>query len=120
MLNLDTHILLYALTGALTRRETTLLSRDSWSISAIVLWEIGKLSQLGRIEIDLENPELVRTLARIETWPLTLGICRAIGTLDFKGDPADEIIGATSMFHNIPLITRDRRIRRSKSVPLAL
>jgi PIN domain nuclease of toxin-antitoxin system len=120
MLNLDTHILLYALAGDLTRREATLLSDNEWSISAIVLWEIGKLSELGRIEVDLENPELVRALARIQTWPLTLEVCRAIQTLDFKGDPADEIIGATSMLHKIPLVTRDRRIARSKRVPLAL
>lgn len=120
MLNLDTHILLYALAGDLTRREASLLSKDTWSISAIVLWEIAKLSELGRIEIDLENPELIRTLARIETWPLTLEVCRAIKTLDFNGDPADEIIGATSILHRIPLVTRDRRIRRSKRVPLAL
>ncbi len=120
MLNLDTHILLYALTGDLTRREASLLSKDAWSISAIVLWEISKLSELGRIEIDLENSELVRTLARIETWPLTFEVCRTIRTMDFKGDPADEIIGATSIVHKIPLLTRDRRIRRSKRVPLAL
>ena len=120
MLNLDTHILLYALTGDLTRREASLLSGDAWSISAIVLWEISKLSELGRIEVDLDHPELVRTLARIQTWPLTLEVCRAIQTLDFKGDPADEIIGATSFVHRIPLVTRDRQIRRSKRVPLAL
>ena len=120
MLNLDTHILLYALTGALTGRKASLLSRDAWSISAIVLWEISKLSELGRIEIDLEHSELVRTLARIQTWPLTLEVCRAIRALDFKGDPADEIIGATSIVHKIPLLTRDQRIRRSKRVPLAL
>jgi len=120
MLNLDTHILLYALTGDLTRREASLLSGDAWSISAIVLWEISKLSELGRIEVDLDHPELVRTLARIQTWPLTLEVCRAIQTLDFKGDPADEIIGATSIVHRIPLVTRDRQIRRSKRVPLAL
>lgn len=50
MLNLDTHVLLYALAGELTRRETTLLSREAWSISAIVIWGIGKLAELGRIE----------------------------------------------------------------------
>ena len=49
MLNLDTHILLYALMDDLNRREASVLSNDAWSISAIVLWEIGKLSELGRI-----------------------------------------------------------------------
>jgi PIN domain nuclease of toxin-antitoxin system len=120
MLNLDTHILLYALTDDLTPRENSLLSSDSWTISAIVLWEIAKLSELGRVEIDLDNPELARTLTRIQTWPLTLDICRAIQTLDFDSDPADEIIGATSIVHRVPLVTRDRRIRRSKRVPMAI
>ena len=67
MLNLDTHILLYALTDDLTRRERALLASDTWSISAIVLWEISKLSELGRIEVDLDHPELTRTLARIDS-----------------------------------------------------
>lgn len=120
MLNLDTHILLYALADQLTPRESALLSKETWSISAIVLWEIAKLSELGRIEVDLDHPELARTLARIQTWPLTLDICRAIKTLDFDSDPADEIIAATSIVHRLPLITRDRRVRRSKRVPFAV
>ncbi len=119
MLNLDTHVLLYALTDDLTPRERALLSNDVWSISAIVLWEIAKLSELGRIDIDLENPELVRTLTRIQTWPLTLDVCRSIQSLDFDSDPADEIIAATSLVHRLPLVTRDRKMRRSKVVPIA-
>jgi PIN domain nuclease of toxin-antitoxin system len=119
MLNLDTHILLFALAGELTKREAALLSRETWSISAIVIWEIGKLAELGRIDVDLDDRELVRTLARIPTWPLTQDVCRAIRGLDFRGDPADEIIGATSVVHRVPLVTRDRRIRRSRLVPLA-
>ena len=59
MLNVDTHVLLYAVTGALTPRETRLLSADRWSISAIVLWEIANLAQLGRITVDLDDPEVV-------------------------------------------------------------
>jgi PIN domain nuclease of toxin-antitoxin system len=120
MLNLDTHILLVALAGEVTRPGAALLSRDTWSISAIAFWEIGKLAALGRIDIDLDGVALVRTLARIPTWPLTLDVCRAIRALDFRGDPADEIIGATSVVHRVPLVTRDRRIRRSRLVPLAI
>lgn len=118
MLNLDTHVLLYALAGELTSREATLLAREPWSVASIVLWEIAKLAQLGRIDVDLDDADLVRTLARIEVWPLTLDVCRAIRTLDFRGDPADEIIAATSLVHGVPLVTRDRRMRRSRRVPL--
>jgi PIN domain nuclease of toxin-antitoxin system len=58
-------------------------------------------------------------LARIQTWPLTLDICRSIKSLDFDGDPADEIIVATSLVHRVPLLTRDRKLRRSKLIPIA-
>jgi PIN domain nuclease of toxin-antitoxin system len=119
MLNLDTHVLLHALAGDLTGREAALLAREPWSIAAIVLWEIAKLTDLGRIEIDLDDAELTRTLHRIHVWPLTLDICRALRQLDFRGDLADEMIAATSVVHNVPLLTRDRRILRSRRVPLA-
>jgi PIN domain nuclease of toxin-antitoxin system len=119
MLNLDTHILLFALAGELTARERRLLASNRWSVSAIVLWEIAKLSQRNRIELDLDAPELTRLLAGIHVWPLTLEICRKMGALDFASDPADEIIAATSLAHNVPLLTRDRRILRSKVVRFA-
>jgi PIN domain nuclease of toxin-antitoxin system len=119
MLNLDTHILLRALKGDITPAERRILSRDTWSISSIVLWEIAKLAQLGRIDIDLDDPELNRTLARLYQWPISLDVCKAIVRLDFRGDPADELIASTSLVHNVPLLTRDTHIRRSKLVPLA-
>lgn len=116
MLNLDTHILIYALTGELTATEKKTLSSAPWSISAIVLWEIAKLSQLKRIEIDLEDAEVYRTLSKIHTWPIDLEVCRALKKLDFKSDPADELIAATSLVHNIPLVTRDHKIKTSKLI----
>ena len=119
MLNLDTHVLLFALTGELTERERELLAGDQWSISAIVLWEIAKLAQLGRIQVGLEDSDVTRALASIRTWPITLDVARESTRLDVKGDPADELIAATSVVHNVPLLTRDRTLRRSKVVPLA-
>lgn len=119
MLNLDTHILLHALGGRLTARERALLSGDTWSISAIVRWEICKLHQLGRIVLDVDDADVTRALARIHTWPLSWEVCRESCRLDIKGDPADELIGATSVVHGVPLVTRDRRLRRSKRIPLA-
>jgi len=119
MLNLDTHILLHALTDHLTPKEKRLLAVDSWSISAIVLWETSKLAELGRIEVDLDDADLARALSRVHVWPITLEICRALRSLDFRSDPADELIAATSIVHRIPLVTRDKIMRKSRSVPLA-
>ena len=120
MLNLDTHVLLHAVGGRLSARESRLLETNRWSISAIVLWEIAKLGQLGRIELDLDDPEVVRTLARIHVWPITWEVARASTRLDVRSDPADEIIGATSVVHNVPLLTRDRVLLRSRRIPLAV
>jgi PIN domain nuclease of toxin-antitoxin system len=119
MLNLDTHILICAFSGDLTPRERKLLSSQRWGISAIVLWELAKLAQLGRIELDIGMDEFRRFLAPVEVWPLTYEICARMRTLDFRSDPADELICATSMVYEVPLLTRDEKIRKSSVVPLA-
>ena len=119
MLNLDTHVLLHAVAGALRPVERRLLSAARWGVSAIVLWEIAKLSQLGRISMDLQDPEIATVLSKVHVWPITREIAHASTRLDVSGDPADELIAATSFVHNVPLVTRDAVLRRSKMVPLA-
>ena len=101
MLNLDTHILLFALDGSLRPTERSLLESEPWSISAIVLWELAKLAQLGRIAVDVESPEFRKILTRIHVWPLDLKVCKQSTQLDFSSDPADELIAATSIVHSV-------------------
>ncbi len=120
MLNLDTHIVVFALNGELRPGERNLLAASRWSVSSIVLWELAKLVQLGRIDVDLDDREVVRTLNRLHVWPIDLAVARASTRLDFRGDPADEIIAATSVVHDVPLLTRDHLMLSSKTVPLAL
>ena len=120
MLNLDTHILVFALAGGLRPAERALLARDNWSISAIVLWELAKLIQLGRLEMDLDDREVARALAGLHVWSIDIQVARTSTRLDIRADPADEIIAATSVVHKVPLLTRDCTIGRSKLVPLAL
>jgi PIN domain nuclease of toxin-antitoxin system len=119
MLNLDTHILIYAFSGDLTAREEKLLSSQRWSISAIVLWELAKLAQIGRIDLDIDVEDFRRFLAPVQVWPLTFDVCARMRKLDFRSDPADELICATSLVHEVPLLTRDGKIRKSSVDPLA-
>ena len=119
MLNLDTPILIFALGGELRPAEQSLLAQNRWSISSIVLWELAKLVQLGRLDIDLDDREVARVLSRIHLWPIDLAVARTSTQLDFSSDPADEIIAATSVVHDVPLLTRDRIVRTSKIVPPA-
>jgi PIN domain nuclease of toxin-antitoxin system len=119
MLNLDTHILLHALNGEVTATEKAILTRHHWGISSIVIWEIAKLHQRGRINLGLNSPILIEALRNLEVWPLSREVCRNIAELDFSSDPADEIIAATSLTYHVPLLTRDTRIRASKLVRFA-
>ena len=119
MLSLDTQVLVHALRGDVRPRERVLLAEQPWSVAAIVLWELAKLARLGRITVDLDDVEVGDALASLHVWPLDLAVARASTRLDFRADPADELIAATSIVHGVPLLTRDRRIRRSRTVPLA-
>ncbi len=118
MLNLDTHILLHALEGKLSPQERQALDGEAWGISAIVLWEIEKLHQKGRIRYGLDYPPMSRFIEQLQIWPLSPEVCLKVRLLDFASDPADELIAATSLAHDVPLVTRDARIRNSKRLKL--
>ena len=117
MLNLDTHILVALLRGDLTDRERKLVAREPLAISDIVLWELAKLVQIGRLELDLESAAFRKCLQKLTLIPISCEIARKSTELDFSSDPADEIIAATSVMENIPLMTRDVRILKSRMVP---
>ncbi len=120
MLNLDTNVLIFALNGELRSAEQVLLEQQRWSVSGIVLWELAKLVQLRRIDLDLDDREVARALSRLHVWPIDLSVARASTRLDFRGDPADELIAATSIVHGVPLLTRDRIMLGSNLVPIAV
>jgi PIN domain nuclease of toxin-antitoxin system len=84
-----------------------------------VLWELAKLVQLHRLTLDLENLAFRQFLTHVLVFPITLEIAVRSTQLDFRSDPADEIIAATSVVEGVPLLTRDRHLLRSKVVPLA-
>ncbi len=119
MLNLDTHMLVALLQGNLSDRERGLILNASLAISDIVLWELAKLVQIGRLELDLDSSEFRQCLGALTIIPISWNIARVSTDLDFSSDPADEIIAATSLVEGIPLMTRDRKILKSRLVPFA-
>lgn len=110
---------MYAVAGSLRPAERRLLTGEAWSVSGIVLWELAKRAELGRIALDLQDPDVIRVLSKIYVWPITREIPYQSTQLDVRGDPADELIAATSVVHKVPLVTRDAGLRRSKVVPIA-
>ena len=117
MLNLDTHILIASLAGELTERERSLVIKEELAISDIVLWELAKLVELRRLAMDLDSVAFRRTIRHLTIIPINIQIARQSTRLDFSSDPADEIIAATSIVERIPLLTRDRKILKSRMVP---
>jgi len=120
MLNLDTHILLMFIAGTASATEFHRATNEPLAISDIVLWEIAKLIQKGRLKFDVRDAEYQKWLRSLTVLSITAEIAWTSTRLDFSSDPADEIIAATSIVEQVPLLTRDRRIHRSRLVPFAL
>ena len=106
--------------GHLSVAEENIVRKNDWCISGIVLWEIYKLNEIGRIKINFNNPEIIKFINSLTIYPIDLKVFEALQIIDFKADPADEIIAATSIAYKIPLLTRDQKILKSRKVPLAL
>ena len=82
------------------------------------------LAQKGRLQLRISfsdwllvasDPEVVRTL------PIDPAVVIALDELpeSFHGDPADRMIVATARAHQLPLMTMDSSIRRSRAVSVA-
>jgi PIN domain nuclease of toxin-antitoxin system len=119
MLNLDTHLLVFTVLDQLTPEENSLIIAEDLAVSDIVFWELAMLERRGRVEADFDSHEFRILYSRLTVIPISLEIARMSAQLDFASDPADEIIAATSIVERIPLLTRDRRILKSRLVPFA-
>lgn len=120
MLNLDTHVVVDLLRDRLPVIEERLMEREQLGISAIVFWELESLVRLGRIDVDLDSARVQSLIDEFHVFPITHNVCRQLRVLDFRSDPADELIAATSIALSVPLLTRDERILRSRVVPFAI
>lgn len=118
MLNVDTNIVIFLLDDKLSPFEAEAVRHQPLGISAMVLWEIAKLHQLGRLKEGLEDARMATFLKSCHVWPIDAQVALVSTRLDFRSDLADEIIAATSVVHRVPLLTRDERLLTSKIVPL--
>lgn len=91
------------------------------AVSCISLIEIARLASHGRIRL---TPDAETVLAEVEDRCIVLPITRNVALKAFElperfpKDPADRIIGATALIEDVPLLTADNEIRRSRAVPV--
>jgi PIN domain nuclease of toxin-antitoxin system len=89
------------------------------AVPSIVLVEIARLASRGQIYFE---PDAETVLAEVERrftiLPITADIALQAYALpaSYPKDPADRIIGATALIHDLPLITADQAIRKSRTV----
>lgn len=112
-------MIVHVLSGELSSQEEQKVENEELAISDISLWELAKLVERERLRMEFESPEFRQFLSTVVVIPITMEIAVRSTQLDFSSDPADEIIAATSIVYDVPLLTRDKRIRKSKMVPLA-
>ena len=120
MILLDTHVLLW-LSGdpqKLSEKAAAAIRAGAREggigIAAISLWEIAWLATHGRLEITGTPDVFVeRITSRAAILPITTKIAVLANQLpaSYSHDPADRLIGATSLAEGIPLVTKDRNIR---------
>lgn len=126
---LDTHFWIWWLTpkSPLKSAERNALDAAAEAggvyLAAISLWEAQLLHSKHRLQLPLPFSDwLTRaTESRVLTiLPLDRDVVIAVDSLParFYGDPADRLIVATARTHGIPLGTRDRAIRRSRTAKL--
>lgn len=126
----DTHVVVWwyldapqlpdAFRDALERLQA---SGQSAGVCAIPLWEIAKLTERGRLQINLSLHEL---LEQVENDPLfeVIALCAPIAAESTRvgpsshKDPADQLITATARCLGLKSMTCDEAILKSNAVAL--
>ncbi len=92
------------------------------AVSSISVWELAMLVERGRLELTTTPTEWVE---RCESLPFLSFVpvdnrvaLRSVSLApSFHADPADRVIVATALVHDMTLVTKDERIRGYGLVP---
>jgi PIN domain nuclease of toxin-antitoxin system len=90
-------------------------------LSDISLWEVATLVERGRLSFTIPLAEWLDAAAHprsVRILPISPSVANELAALPatFHRDPADRIIVASCRVLSVPLVTRDRRILKSRLV----
>ena len=120
MIVLDTHVWLFWVNDdreLISKKALTAINRaESLGVSVISCWEIAMLVVKRRLAFNMDVQDWVNQASKYPGIRL-IGLDAEVAVLstrlpgNFHGDPADRMIVATCMKHNVPLISKDKMIR---------
>ena len=119
MILLDTHILIWWIDDSprLSQRYRQIIDErqdQGLGISIYSCWEIAKLVEYGKLELKVPIEdwlEIALSHPNLQSIDLTIPIIiKSTQLPDFHKDPADQMIVATSIILEIPLLTADEKI----------
>lgn len=118
----DTHVLIWAvlapekLSAKASARLHEARAKGALACADISLWEIAMLLERGRIQSPLPAEEFLTKVCKallLQVLPITPKIAALAQRGGFShGDPADRLIAATAMTHDISLLTADQALQR--------
>ena len=125
MIVLDTHVLLWwALDpDQLSARATELvgeMEHRGGFASSISVWELGIKIQRGKLDLGVDIVEFARRVRMsgvVELLPVdTATWLRSLALEWDHRDPADRVIVATALLHDVPVLTKDETIHAFEGV----
>ena len=126
MIIIDTHMFIWWINKSpeFTGRLNKIIEnnkKEGLVLSVISLWEVAKLVEKERLKLKLPVKEWLDKAINyynITIIPLTIDIIVKSTQLngEFHKDPADQIIVATAIILDIPLLTADDKILKYKFV----
>ena len=120
MIILDTHAWLWwnnESSNLSNSARTAIDLTDEIGIPAMSCWEVAMLAGKSRVELSMDVEvwiNLALEHPKVKLLPLTPQIAVLSTRLpgEFHGDPADRLIVATALTHQVPLISKDRLIQK--------
>jgi PIN domain nuclease of toxin-antitoxin system len=121
---LDTHTFVWWVGSPkkLSRAARQVLDRDQdRRISAITLWEVATLVQLGRLRLDRDveawlDQALEESAVSVEPIDVEIAVRSTRIGAAFHGDPADRLIAATAIVLEATLVTADEQLHGCSAV----
>ena len=128
MIVLDTHVIIWdalapeRLSEPAQQAIAQANQNDGLIICDISLWEIARLLQKGRVQVETDTLSFINLVLQANNMQVQ-AITPQIASLstqlpaEINQDPADRLIAATTLSHNATLVTMDRNLQAAEILP---